>query len=54
MVSFEYAEIIILLIFFAYALQKVYKHAFEEGYFTACEDVAHKRIEVSKHEFDEE
>ena len=54
MVSLEYAEVVLMLVCFEFALNRVYKHAFEEGYFAACEDVAHKRIEVSKREFDEE
>ena len=43
-----------MLLLFAYGLYYTWKKAWVEGYMSACEDVAHKRIEVSLNEFDEE
>ena len=39
-----------MLALFAYGLYFTWKKAWVEGYMAACEDVAFKRIEVSKHE----
>ena len=43
-----------MLTLFAYGLYYTWKKAWLEGYMSACEDVAHKRIEVSLNEFNEE
>jgi hypothetical protein len=47
-------EWVVLGMVYIYGLYFTWKKAWVEGYMAACEDVAFKRIEVSKHEFDEE
>jgi hypothetical protein len=39
---------------YIYGLYFTWKKAWVDGYMAACEDVAHKRIEVSLNEFDKE
>ena len=47
-------EWIVLGAVYIYGLYFTWKKAWVEGYMAACEDVAHKRIEVSLNEFNEE